>query len=189
MWKKAEWNDVNWQKKSSPNCMLQGRGRTSPLTARLQVASTALLALLRCEFWAVFTRLVSAVCVATLCNFAVTLKPSIWWRPAWLPGSNGFTCHYLKNINREGQRGRQTKIQEDMGRGREGKTKVNRATLYMDCNVYMVLLSNLKVFLFGVAQWRLVPLWWSYAGTHKVYSPIPITVLKIISTLFCMSES
>jgi hypothetical protein len=49
----------------------------TPLTARQQVNSTALLALLCCELRAVFTRLGSAVCVATLYDFSVTLKHEI----------------------------------------------------------------------------------------------------------------
>jgi hypothetical protein len=44
---------------------------------------TALLALLRCEFWAVFTRLSSAVRVATLYDISVTLKHAIWWLLLW----------------------------------------------------------------------------------------------------------
>jgi hypothetical protein len=43
-----------------------------------KVTSTELLTLLRCEFWAVFTRLRSAVCVATLYDFVVTLKHAVW---------------------------------------------------------------------------------------------------------------
>jgi hypothetical protein len=52
----------------------------NPLTARLQVNSTASLALLRCEFWVVFTRVGSAARVATLYYFTVTLKHAICWR-------------------------------------------------------------------------------------------------------------
>jgi hypothetical protein len=52
----------------------------TPLTARLQVTSTALLALLRCEFWAVFTCLGSAVRIETLQDSSVTLKHALWWR-------------------------------------------------------------------------------------------------------------
>jgi hypothetical protein len=55
-----------------------------PLTARLQFNSTALLTLLRCEFWAVFTRLGSAVRVATLYYFDVTFKRAI---------DDGYFCH------------------------------------------------------------------------------------------------
>jgi hypothetical protein len=44
---------------------------------------TALLALLRCEFCAVFTRLCSSVHFATLYDFAVTMKHAIWWRPLY----------------------------------------------------------------------------------------------------------
>jgi hypothetical protein len=48
-----------------------------PITALLWVNCTALLALLCCEFWAVLTCLGFAVRVATLHEFAVTLKQSI----------------------------------------------------------------------------------------------------------------
>jgi hypothetical protein len=41
--------------------------------------STALLALLHCEFWAVFTRVGAAARAATLYDFALTLKHAIWW--------------------------------------------------------------------------------------------------------------
>jgi hypothetical protein len=47
-------------------------------TALLQVTSTALLALPRCEFCAVFARLRSVIPVAALDDFVVTLKEATW---------------------------------------------------------------------------------------------------------------
>jgi hypothetical protein len=52
-----------------------------PLIARLQVTSKALLDSLLWEFWAVFTRLGSAVPLATLYDFTVTFKHAVWWGP------------------------------------------------------------------------------------------------------------
>jgi hypothetical protein len=51
-----------------------------PVTTLPEVNGTALLALLRCEFWAVFTYLGSAVLVTTLCGLFVTLKHAVWLR-------------------------------------------------------------------------------------------------------------
>jgi hypothetical protein len=47
------------------------------------------LSSLRYEFWAVFTRLGSAVCFATLYDFTVTLKYATWWR-LLIPGRNSW---------------------------------------------------------------------------------------------------
>jgi hypothetical protein len=44
----------------------------APFTAQPDVTSAALLASLHCELWTVFTRLGSAVRVATLYDFALT---------------------------------------------------------------------------------------------------------------------
>jgi hypothetical protein len=52
----------------------------SPYHAALRQTSTALPALLRREFWTVFTGLCSAVRVATVYDIAVALKHAIWWR-------------------------------------------------------------------------------------------------------------
>jgi hypothetical protein len=54
------------------------RNNSTPLTARLSGNITALLALLWCELWAVFIRLASAIRVATMHDFAVTVKHAIW---------------------------------------------------------------------------------------------------------------
>lgn len=51
-----------------------------PLTARLYVNATALISLLRCEFWAAFIRLESAVRIATFHDFDAILKDAISWR-------------------------------------------------------------------------------------------------------------
>jgi hypothetical protein len=85
--------------------VLQGHRRTSrppsPLTALLQVTNTAFTALLRCEFWAVFTRMNSALRAANFYYFAVTLKHAIWWRPLQWAANNscgryarGWVLHY-----------------------------------------------------------------------------------------------
>jgi hypothetical protein len=62
----------------------------TPTFRATQVNSTALFALLRCEFWAVFTSLGSAVLVATLYDFAVTLKHAIY----------GSCCYFTADIYR-----------------------------------------------------------------------------------------
>jgi hypothetical protein len=61
-------------------CFKATEGLHPPLAALLKVNSTALLALLRCEFWGVFTRPGSAFRVSTLYDFVVTLKHTVWWR-------------------------------------------------------------------------------------------------------------
>jgi hypothetical protein len=53
---------------------LRPREDSTALTPRLHVSSTAFLALLRCKFRDVFTHLGSAVLVATMYDFVVTLK-------------------------------------------------------------------------------------------------------------------
>jgi hypothetical protein len=51
-----------------------------PLATWPYVTTTASLALQRCDFWAVFTRLGSAVRVATLPDFSMGLKHAVWWQ-------------------------------------------------------------------------------------------------------------
>jgi hypothetical protein len=73
---------------SSPNCTLQGHGRFLPpppplprgLRYQYSVASFATLRVLSC-----LTRLGSAVRVATLDDFAVTLKLAAWLRLLYEP--------------------------------------------------------------------------------------------------------
>lgn len=65
--------------KTCPPPLLSTTIYTNTLNIKL-LYHTALQALLRCDFWAVFTRLVSVVRVATLYGFAVAIKHLIWWQ-------------------------------------------------------------------------------------------------------------
>lgn len=66
----------------SPNCVLQGT-RKGFILSPLWVAITALPAFLLCEFWAVFSLLVSAVRITALYEAAVVLKHAVWRRLLW----------------------------------------------------------------------------------------------------------
>jgi hypothetical protein len=49
-----------------------------PLPYLTALRSTALLTLLRCKFWAVFTHRISAIRVLTLYDFSLSLKHGVW---------------------------------------------------------------------------------------------------------------